>query len=130
MQSRLAIRFAVALTLCANAAVGQYGGSGNGGYHASKGIAIGATAAAGAGIAYLAVHSHSHGKLTGCLESSGASPILRSDDKKNTYTLINGDSVRLIQGERVALKGKKLRQGSGLAFEVHGVAKDYGACEP
>jgi hypothetical protein len=53
-----------------------------------------------------------------------------SDNKKSTYTLINNDSVTLKTGERVALKGKKIRQNSGeLAFEVHGLAKDYGACE-
>ncbi|MEO8053294.1 MAG: hypothetical protein ABI833_23075 [Acidobacteriota bacterium] len=128
MQSKLAKGFTLALALCANSAFGQYGGSGTGSYHASTGIAIGA-AAAGAGIAYLAVHNHNHGKVVGCLQSSNAATTLRSDDKKHTYTLINRSSMSLKPGERVALKGKKIRQGSGLAFEVHGIAKDYGGCE-
>jgi hypothetical protein len=148
MQPRFLICSLLALSLCAKLAPGQYSGSSTpppggssqapgvynpstGGYHSSTGIAIGAAAAAGVGIAYLVLHNHAHGTVVGCLQpSDAASTRLVSDNKKNTYTLINNDSVALQTGERVALKGKKIRQSSGeLAFEVHRLAKDYGACE-
>jgi len=138
----------LALSLCANLVRGQYpvgstpppGGSSQapgtynpstGGYHSSTGIAIGAAAAVGVGIAYLVLRNHARGNVVGCLQpADAASTTLVSDNKKSTYTLINNDSVTLKTGERVALRGKKLRQNSGeLAFEVHGLAKDYGACE-
>ena len=135
MQARYLICFTVVLSMCAGQARGQSGGAnpggynpGMGGYHSSTGIAIGA-AAAGAGIAYLVLHNRATGKIAGCVESSGVTMLL-SDDKKSVYTLIKNDSVTLKTGERVALKGKTIRRSSGeLAFEVHGLAKDYGACE-
>lgn len=148
MQPRFLICSLLALSFCANLALGQYpggstpppGGSSQapgvynpstGGYHSSTGIAIGAAAAAGVGIAYLVLRNHARGNVVGCLQrSDAASTRLVSDNKKSIYTLINNDSVTLKTGERVALKGKKMRQSSGeLAFEVHGLAKDYGACE-
>jgi hypothetical protein len=148
MQPRFLICSTLAVSLCANLGFGQYpggstpppGGSSQapgaynpstGGYHSSTGIAIGAAAAAGVGIAYLVLRNHARGNVVGCLQpSDAASTTLVSDNKKSTYTLINNDSVTLKTGERVALKGKKIRQNSGeLAFEVHGLAKDYGACE-
>jgi hypothetical protein len=132
MRPRFLICSMLALPLCANLAFGQYsGGSGTGGYHSSTGIAIGVAAAAGVGIAYLVLHNHAHSNVVGCLQpADAASTRLVSDNKKSTYTLINNDSVTLKTGDRVALKGKKIRQSSGeLAFEVHGLAKDYGACE-
>jgi hypothetical protein len=134
-------RFTVLLSLCAASAYGQYPGgatqpSGSynpstGGYHSSTGIAIGAGAAAGAGLLYLVLHNRNHGKVVGCLQSiDNASETLRDDNRKDTYTLINSESVPLKAGERVALKGKKVSQSSGgLAFEVHGLIKDYGQCE-
>jgi len=133
MKPSISICLTVALSFCANYAFAQDPGSyspGTGGYHTSTGIAIGA-AAAGVGIAYLVLHNHAHGEVTGCIQSSSAAEMtLLSDNKKTSYTLINNLSVALKTGDRVALKGKKIRQSSGdFAFEVHGLAQDYGACE-
>jgi hypothetical protein len=102
-----------------------------GGYHTSTGIAIGAGAAAGVGIVYLVLHNRNRGKVVGCLQSAdNASETLRDDKRRETYTLINSESVPLKAGERVALRGKKISQSSGgLAFEVHGLVQDYGQCE-
>ena len=149
MQSTIMSRLTIVLSLCAASAYGQYPGGGMpppaggatpssgsynpsmGGYHSSTGIAIGAGAAAGAGILYLVLHNRNHGKVVGCLQPAGnASETLRVDNRKDTYTLINSESVPLKAGERVALKGKKISQSSGgLGFEVHGLIKDYGPCE-
>jgi hypothetical protein len=142
MRSRVMSRFTILLCLCAVPTFGQYPGgaiqpSGGynpsmGGYHTSTGIAIGAGVAAGVGIIYLVLHNRNRGRVVGCLQSaSNATETLRDDNRKETYTLINSDSVPLKAGERVALKGKKVSQSSGgRAFEVHGLIKDYGQCEP
>lgn len=129
MQSRW-VRLTVALSLSAAAAFGQYpAGTSSGGYHSSTGIAIGAGAAAGAGIGYLVLRNHNRGRVTGCLQSADNAGTLLDDNQK-TYALINPDAVPLTTGERVELRGKRIRQSSGtLAFEVHKLIKDYGQCQ-
>jgi hypothetical protein len=91
MQPRFLVCSLLALSLCANLALGQYPGPGSstpppggssqapgvyspstGGYHSSTGIAIGAAAAAGVGIAYLVLHNHARGNVVGCLQPSDA----------------------------------------------------------
>jgi hypothetical protein len=142
--------FAILFSLCAVSTFGQYPGGAMppsaggatqppgaynpsmGGYHASTGIAIGAGAAAGVGILYLVLHNRHRSEVAGCLQSANnVSETLRDDNGKDTYTLINSEWVPLKAGERVALKGKKISQSSGgFAFEVHGLVKNYGQCEP
>ena len=128
------LRFAVVLSLGTGSIFGQYPGGASqppGGYHSSTGIAIGAGAAAGAGIVYLVLRNHHRGTVVGCLQpANDASEALLHDNKNNTYTLINSDSVPLKMGERVALSGKRIQRSSGgSAFEVHELIKDYGQCE-
>jgi len=129
MQSQC-VRLIVALSLSAAAAFGQYpAGTSPGGYHSSTGIAIGAGAAAAAGIGYLVLRNH-HGKVSGCVQSIDHVETLLDDSQKNVYTLINLNAVPLKTGERVELRGKRIRQNSGTpAFEVHGLIKDYGQCQ-
>jgi hypothetical protein len=129
------IRFAFAVSLSVASSFGQYptGTPGynppSGGYHSSTGIAIGAGAAAGVGIGYLVLRNHRHATVSGCLQSTDHVDTLL-DSKQNTYTLINSESVPLKAGERVELRGKKIQRDSGtLAFEVHGLVKDYGQCQ-
>ena len=129
MQSQC-VRLIVALSLSAAAAFGQYpAGTSPGGYHSSTGIAIAAGAAAAAGIGYLVLRNH-HGKVSGCVQSIDHVETLLDDSQKNVYTLINLNAVPLKTGERVELRGKRIRQNSGTpAFEVHGLIKDYGQCQ-
>ena len=130
------IRFTVAVSLCAASGFGQYpmGTPGynppSGGYHSSTGIAIGAGAAAGIGIGYLVLRNHNHNraKISGCLQASDHAETLL-DDQNNTYNLINSESVPLKSGERVELRGKRVRSPGTLAFEVQGMGKDYGQCQ-
>jgi hypothetical protein len=100
----------------------------SGGYKSSTGIAIGAAAAAGIGVGYLVMHSRAG--LTGCLVNRDNGQMeLVGKKPADTYVLHYNSSVSLQPGERVRLKGKKLHDGSGQnMFEVHGLAKDYGAC--
>jgi hypothetical protein len=118
------MRFIIAMCFCAVSAFGQYGGSGtSGGYKSSTGIVVGAAVAAGVVATYLIVHSHNKGKVVGCLGGSASAPTL-VDDKKSSYSVLNGSGIPLTTGERMALTGKKL----GRTFEVRGVTKDYGPC--
>jgi hypothetical protein len=122
-------------------ALGQYGTGGStgsssgggysapkGGYKSSTGIAIGAGAAAGAGLAYYALRKH--GRMVGCVEASSHGTNLINEKDKNTYALIASNGVVLAPGDRVALKGKRTKDDSGtLSFEVHKLVKDYGSCK-
>jgi len=116
----------------------QYGGGGSmggtssggvytapkGGYSSATGIAIGAGAAAGAAIAYLALHKSS---IVGCVQATDGG-FQMTDGKGHTYAL-NSEDVDLKPGEKVQLKGKKTTSQSGkMAFDVRGLGKDYGAC--
>jgi hypothetical protein len=142
MSARTLIRLFLGLLLCAavsGSALGQYGGgmggstggvytAPKGGYSSSTGIAIGAGAAAGVGLAYLALHHR--GTMVGCVEASSDGTKLMNEKDKNTYALIASNDVVLTPGERVALKGKKTKDDSGkLSFEVHKLMKDYGSCK-
>jgi len=83
----------------------------------------------GAGIGYLVLRNHNRGKVTGCLQSADNAGRLLDDNQK-TYALINPAAVPLQTGERVELRGKRIRQSSGtFAFEIHGLIKDYGPCQ-
>lgn len=144
MSARTLIRLFLRISLgiaVSGSALAQYGGGGamggstggvykppKGGYSSSTGIAIGAGAAAGVGLAYLALRNH--GTMVGCVEASSDGPKLMNEKDKNTYALIASNDVVLAPGERVALKGKKAKDDSGKAsFEVHKLVKDYGACK-
>jgi hypothetical protein len=144
MARRLVARIAAAVVVCAASAFAQYPGgttmpgmgtggtpaytAPSGGYKSSTGIAIGAAAAAGIGVGYFVMHSRAG--LSGCLVSRDNGQMeLVGKKPANTYVLHYNSSVSLQPGERVRLRGKKLRDGSGQnMFEVHGLAKDYGAC--
>ena len=137
MLSPLTTRLVVAVSLVfgiSATALAQYGGGGgsssggtysSGGYKSSTGIAIGAGAAAGVAIAYLALHKTS---VVGCVESSTDGVKLMNEKDRKTYSLAPG-SEDLKPGQRVELKGKKTKESSGkLSFQVQKLAKDYGAC--
>ncbi|MGH9355742.1 MAG: hypothetical protein ACRD10_06395 [Terriglobia bacterium] len=99
-----------------------------GGYKSSTGIAIGAAAAAGVGLAYFVMRSR--GSLTGCVEnaSSGSQSIKSSGGKE--YSVIDPNGVTLAPGDRVSLKGKKSKTASGAdGFTVNKLVKDYGPCK-
>jgi hypothetical protein len=97
-----------------------------GGYSSGTGIGIAAGAAAGVGILYWAMHSR--GVLTGCVQS-GSDGLTLVDDKHNQAYSLEAGGADLKPGERLKLKGKKVKDSSGgMSFEVRSVAKDLGAC--
>lgn len=111
---------------------GTAGGSANGGvytppkggYSSSTGIAIGAGAAAAVAVGYFALRSRH--TVVGCVGESAKGTTLTGN--KATYTLDAGD-VNLRVGERVKLRGKKMKSDSGeRTFAVKKLVKDYGSC--
>lgn len=145
MNSQIWVRLAVGIVLGAAlsaSALAQYGGGGTaggmgttangvytppkGGYSSSTGIAIGAAAAAGVGIAYLVLRNR--GAMTGCVEESSNGTRLVNEKDNKTYSL-NASGLNLKVGDRVKLRGKKLKaSSSGQAFEASKLVKDYGSC--
>ncbi len=97
-----------------------------GGYSSSTGIAIGAGAAAGVGLAYYMLHNRK--SVVGCVEeSAGGTQLLNEKDKK-TYAIDPGD-LSLKVGDWVKLSGKKMKSDSGQpTFVAKKLVKDYGSC--
>lgn len=131
----LAFGCALCMALAASAFAQYGGGMGStavytppsGGYKASTGIAIGAAAAAGAGIAYLVLHNRP--AVTGCVQTSGEGSKLTDEKDRKTYTLLADNNIVFSPGERVSLKGKKTKDSSdSLTFHATRMVKDYGPC--
>ena len=126
---RQAMKCAV-IILVALPAFAQYGGTGMGsstpsyGHGAAIGIGFGA-AAAGAGAIYFATHRSS--KVTGCVAKGDGGLLLTDDKSKRTFDLFEGVAT-VTSGERVELKGKIRKTGSGNSrFDVKSV-KELGEC--
>ena len=89
------------------------------------GVAVGVGAAVGVGI-YL-IH-RDHTSLTGCVRQTDKGLSLTAKDGNN-YELVNPSS-EVRAGERLSLRGHKIKGTSGRAFRVDHVGRDYGACAP
>ncbi len=98
-----------------------------GGYKTSTGVGIAAGAAAGAGILYYVMHSRN--RLAGCVQSSNDGLSLVDDKHNQTYSLEGADGD-VKAGERVQLKGKKVKDSSGAqSFQVRSVVRHLGSCQ-
>jgi len=83
-------------------------------------------AAAGGGLLYWKMHNRA--RLQGCV--GGDEDTLVNEKDNRTYKLTSNQET-LKPGERVELKGKKIKDESGeLAFEVHKMTKYLGTCVP
>ncbi|HLI34863.1 MAG TPA: hypothetical protein VKW70_07450 [Terriglobia bacterium] len=97
-----------------------------GGYKSSTGIAIGAGAAAGVGLAYYMLHNRK--SVVGCVEESAGGTKLLNEKDKTTYAIDPGN-LNLKVGDRVKLSGKKLKSDAGQpTFAAKKLVKDYGSC--
>jgi len=68
--------------------------------------------------------------IVGCIISADGKTILVDERDKRTYALA-GDHASLKAGQRVKLKGKKMKEKGGrLTFSVKKIDHDYGACNP
>jgi hypothetical protein len=89
------------------------------------GVAVGVGTAVGVGI-YL-IH-RGHTSLRGCVRQAGNGLSLTAKDG-SSYELVNPSS-EVKAGERLSLRGHKIKGTSGRAFQVDHVGRDYGACAP
>jgi hypothetical protein len=99
---------------------------------ASNGEIAGVLVGAGAAVAVIVIviyhETHKHHKITGCV-SSGADRLSVVNEKDNKVYILSGESGSLRAGERVTLKGRKLKDSSGApGFRVEKLERDYGAC--
>lgn len=125
-------------------AAAQYGGGGGGGtgtggmgmgtytapkggYSSATGAAVGAGAAGGAALLFLALHHR--GMVTGCVLPAEDGLRLRADNGGKTYALVpEGISVR--PGQHVRLKGHKSKtESGGQTFTAHKLVKELGDCD-
>lgn len=97
-----------------------------GGYKSSTGIAIGAAAAAGIGVAYLVMRNRK--SVEGCLTETAGGATLVDAKTNKTYMVDTGD-LSLKAGERVKLRGRKEKTTAGAPeFAAKKLVKDYGSC--
>jgi hypothetical protein len=127
------LRTSVALALCLllvlpafPQTVGQIG--------PSKGEVVGIIVGAAAAITVVGIliyhETHKHPSITGCVANGNDGLNLENERDKKIYTL-SGDSSALRVGDRVALKGKKIKDSGGKpSFQVEKLAKNYGTCNP
>src|SRR6266849_5812061 len=105
---------------------GSYGNIGP-----SKGEVIGIIAGAAAALTVVGFliyrETHKHPSITGCVASGADGLTLKNEKDKKVYAL-SGDSAVTRAGERVTLKGKRVKWSSGkTSFQVEKVTKDFGA---
>ena len=92
---------------------------------AITGALIGLGAGIGTGIYFI---HRSHTSLTGCVREADSGLSATAKDGTN-YQLVNAPS-QVKAGERFSLRGHKITAGSGRAFRVDRVSRDYGVCSP
>jgi hypothetical protein len=83
------------------------------------------------GVGFLVYHeTHKHPSITGCIVPGADGLTLQNEKDKKTYAL-SGDSATFKAGERVTIKGKKVKDSSGKpSFRVEKLSKDLGSCTP
>jgi hypothetical protein len=83
------------------------------------------------GVGFLVYHeTHKHPSITGCIVSGTDGFTLQNEKDKKAYRL-SGESAALKAGERVSVKGKKVKDSSGKSsFRVEKLTKDFGTCTP
>ena len=94
------------------------------------GIIVGAAAALTV-VGFIIYHeTHKHSSITGCVAPGADGLTLKNEKDKNVYVL-SGDSAALRAGERVTLKGKKIKGSiEKPSFQVEKLTRDYGTCNP
>jgi hypothetical protein len=99
-------------------------------------IAIGATTAAAAIVAFITIssfhHRHKSIVITGCVVPAESGMAMNNNDDKKLY-LLSGDTTGVKPGERMSLLGKESksnRQAQARSWQITKVVKDFGVCQP
>jgi hypothetical protein len=80
----------------------------------------------------LIIHYSKKRTLTGCINSAENGMIVMDEKDKQTYAL-SGDIAGIKPGERMKLRGKKLKaknHDKTMMWEVREVSRDFGVCQP
>jgi len=91
--------------------------------------------AVGAGLVVatvLIIHYSKKRTLTGCINSAENGMIVMDEKDKQTYAL-SGDIAGIKPGERMKLRGKKLKaknHDKTMMWEVREVSRDFGVSQP
>ena len=129
-----ALPASIALALCLLPAMPAFPQSGGGHIGPSNGEIVGIIAGVAAGLTVVGVlvyhQTHKHASITGCVASGAEGLTLQNEKDKRVYAL-SGDSAALKAGERVTVKGKKVKDSTGKpSFQVDRLTKDFGSCNP
>jgi hypothetical protein len=83
------------------------------------------------GVGFLVYHeTHKHPSMTGCIVPGTDGLTLQNEKDKKAYAL-SGESDALKAGQRVTIKGKKVKDSNGKSsFRVEKLTKDFGTCTP
>ncbi|MGB9466409.1 MAG: hypothetical protein WBR10_14975 [Candidatus Acidiferrum sp.] len=127
------LRTSVALVICLFLVLPTFPQTG-GRIGPSNGEIIGIIVGAAAAITVVGIliyrEAHKHPSITGRVATSADGLNLMNEKDKKVYTL-SGDSSALRAGDRVTLKGKKIKDSGGKpSFQVEKLTKDYGTCNP
>ena len=90
------------------------------------------TAAAVVVVTVLVIHYSKKRAITGCVVS-GQSGMTLVDEKDNQTYMLSGDTTGIKPGDRMKLKGKKVKPkgpDKTLVWEARQVSKNYGTCSP
>lgn len=128
MLARLLCRGAlIALAIAALAKSGRAGNIATDGKLVVTGIVV-VSAAVAAGVSVVVVHRRrSKSAITGCVVSGPNGMRVTDETSKRRYAL-SADSISIQPGDRMTLEGRKRKQSGAFVFEVHGIARDFGAC--
>ena len=80
----------------------------------------------------LIIHYSKKRAITGCVVSGQSGMTLIDEKDKQTY-MLSGDTTDIKPGDRMKLKGKKVKPkgpDKTLVWEAKKVTNDYGACHP
>jgi len=95
------------------------------------GVIVGVAAAVTVVTVVVIHESQKERTITGCVESAQHGMTLKDEKDKRFYSL-SGDTTGIKPGDRVTLRGKKIRPNGGdlLAWKTKKVINDFGVCQP
>ena len=84
-------------------------------------------------VAVVVIHDVSKKRaITGCVVS-GENGLTITDEKDKRIYALSGNTTGIKPGDRLALRGKRIRSQASdktRVWEIKGVARDFGACQP
>lgn len=124
----LIVGLSPALAMPANAQLAGIGASGNAIFWAG-GAVVAITVAV---VTVVVIHYSKKRTITGCV-NQGVNGLSMTDEKNEQIYALSGDTTGIKPGDRMKLKGKKVKSKGPLnppVWEIRGLTKDFGVCPP